>query len=248
MIHVSSYCWLLQSNYRIICPFSHWLGALIFFIVKNLCIDFQTCTVVHLRQNNADQVTATDTPDDQHMRHDCLLIWAESTVVCFAKQFAPQHDQQDTHTNVHPDSTHLADVIFGTLTLKTPAIWNSESRDFYGSLWGGAGCVYLSMKSIRPEIERFEDDLQLWDVKDDDCGDNGCDTGEKTPSHHNTLCCALIGPHWSRDPHTGYWLAGTWGMTLRATLPPPHDQDPCHGLSCQEIRGDTRVVRKTSET
>ena len=33
-------------------------------------------------------------------------------------------------------------------------------------------------------------------------------------------------------------------MTLRATLPPQaHDQDPCHS-----VRGDTRVVRKTSET
>ena len=69
---------------------------------------------------------------------------------------------------------------------------------------GRGGRVYLSMKSIRPEIERFEDDLQLdCDVKDVDCDDNGCDTGEKTSSHHNTLCSAPIGRSWSRDLNTG---------------------------------------------
>ena len=46
------------------------------------------------------------------------------------------------------------------------------------------GCVYLSMKSNNPVIERFEDDLELdWDVKDDDYDNNRSDTGEESPSH-----------------------------------------------------------------
>ena len=61
------------------------------------------------------------------------------------------------HHTTHIQALHKACVMLGTLILKLPMIF--QSPEF--SVAYCQGCVYLSMKSNHPVIERFEDDLEL---------------------------------------------------------------------------------------